>query len=108
MKKRSTLWGEIAATIPRFTASSANSRGVQWSIGRSDTAGGSQATATIAHTCSGVHLAGAPDRGSSARTLGVNEKWTRIASSKKKPKERDCLTEDVTQRSADAESKGDE
>src|SRR5450631_989993 len=34
-KKRSTVRGEIVGTMPRFTASSANSRGVQALTGRS-------------------------------------------------------------------------
>ena len=52
LKKRPTESGEIEATMPRLSASSANSWWVQCVIGRSLSAGGSQAIATIAQICS--------------------------------------------------------
>jgi hypothetical protein len=58
---------EMLATSPRLTASRANSFWLQWVIGRPQAAGGSQARATIAQTCSAVKVAGAPERGASAR-----------------------------------------
>ena len=53
--------------MPRLTTSSANSVGVQCVTGRSDSAGGSQATTMIWHSCSAVNVAGAPGRGWSAK-----------------------------------------
>ena len=53
--------------MPRLTTSSASSWPVQWVMGRPDLAGGSQATARIWVTCSGVNLPGAQGRGSSER-----------------------------------------
>ena len=44
---------------------------VQWVMGRPDFSGGSQATARIRVTCSGVNLPGAPGRGSSLRTASM-------------------------------------
>jgi hypothetical protein len=58
---------EMLATSPRLTASRANSFWLQWVIGRPQAEGGSQARATIAQTCSAVKVAGAPERGASAR-----------------------------------------
>lgn len=58
-------------TSPRLTASRANSFWLQWVIGRPLTEGGSQARATIAQTCSAVKVAGAPERGASARRPAV-------------------------------------
>ena len=52
--------------MPRRTTSSASSRPVHWLIGRPVVAGGSQASATIRQTCSGVIRAGAPGLGASA------------------------------------------
>ena len=52
--------------MPRLTASSANSWWVQCVTGRSLSAGGSQAMATIAQICSAVKVAGVPGRGASA------------------------------------------
>src|SRR4051794_22805523 len=48
--------------MPRAITSAVSSRTVQWVIGRPDFAGGSQATAKIRVTCSGVNLPGAPAR----------------------------------------------
>lgn len=57
----------MRSTIPRLTASSANSRAVQWLTGRPHSSGRfSQANATIWHNCSAVNVAGAPDRGRSS------------------------------------------
>lgn len=58
--------------MPRLTASSASSRGVQWLTGRPETAGSSHAIATISTTCSAVKVAGAPERGLSARTFSMS------------------------------------
>ena len=55
--------------MPRLTTSSASSWAVQWVMGRPDFSGGSQATARIWVTCSGVNLPGAPGRGSSREDL---------------------------------------
>ena len=52
----------MVGTMPRVTASSASSRGVQWLTGRSLPGGGSQASATIWTTCSAVKVGGAPER----------------------------------------------
>jgi hypothetical protein len=57
----------MLTTSPRLTASRANSLWLQWVIGRPLTDGGSQARATIAQICSALNLAGAPERGASAR-----------------------------------------
>ena len=54
-------------TSPRLTASRASSFWLQCVIGRPLPEGGSQARATIAQTCSAVKVAGAPERGASAR-----------------------------------------
>ena len=51
--------------MPRWITSSVSSWAVQWVMGRPDFSGGSQATAKIWVTCSGVNLPGAPGRGSS-------------------------------------------
>ena len=57
----------MVGTIPRFIASSANSRAVQWVTGRPHSSGRFwQANATIWHNCSAVNVAGAPDRGRSS------------------------------------------
>lgn len=53
--------------MARLTTSSANSLGVQCVTGRPDSAGGSQATAMIWHSCSAVKVAGVPGRGWSAK-----------------------------------------
>jgi hypothetical protein len=52
--------------MPRLTASRANSLWLQWLSGRLLCSAGSQASAMIAQTCSGVNVAGAPDRAASA------------------------------------------
>lgn len=54
-------------SMPRLTASRASSLWLQRLSGSSLFSGGLQASATIAQTCSGVNVAGAPGRGSSAR-----------------------------------------
>lgn len=58
--------------MPRLTASSASSRGVQWLTGCPESAGSSHAITTIWTTCSAVKVAGAPERGLSARTLSMS------------------------------------
>jgi hypothetical protein len=65
-KKRPTERCEMLGTRPRRIASSAISRWLQWLIGRSLSAGFSQVIAINAQICSGVYLAGAPERGASA------------------------------------------
>src|ERR1700687_4223331 len=66
-KKRPTERCEMLGTKPRRMASSAISRWLQWLIGRSLSDGFSHVIATTAQICSGVYVAGAPDRGASAR-----------------------------------------
>jgi hypothetical protein len=61
-KKRSTVRGEIFVTMPRLTASPANSQGVQELTGRSAAAGVSQAMAMFCMYCSKVKEAGPPDK----------------------------------------------
>ena len=56
----------MLSTMPRLTASRANSLWLQWLSGRLLCSGGSQASAMIAQTCSGVNVAGAPGRDASA------------------------------------------
>jgi hypothetical protein len=56
----------MLGTRPRRMASSAISRWLQWLIGRSLSDGFSQVIAITAQICSGVYVAGAPDRGASA------------------------------------------
>lgn len=53
---------EIDSTMPRFTASSAIFRCV---IARPLSCGASQASAMIARICSGLKVAGVPERGAS-------------------------------------------
>ena len=62
---RPTWRGEMWSTIPRFWASSAISRGVQWLIGRSEPVGISQLMAMSWQNCSAVKRPGAPGRGRS-------------------------------------------
>src|SRR4029077_9578627 len=64
-KKRPTERCEMFETRPRRIASSAISRWLQWLIGRSLSDGFSQVIAITAQICSGVYLAGAPERGAS-------------------------------------------
>src|SRR3984893_17855561 len=64
-KKRPTERCEILGTRPRRIASSAISRWLQWLIGRSLSDGFSQVIAITAQICSGVYVAGAPERGAS-------------------------------------------
>lgn len=73
----------MAVTIPRWTASSANSRVVQWLVGRPDASGGSQASAMIWQICSGLNVAGVPERGSSLRrpTITCSRAWSPPSSS---------------------------
>src|SRR5579864_1331683 len=65
-KKPTTERCEIRGTRPRRIASSAISRWLHWLIGRSLSDGFSQVIAITAQICSGVYVAGAPDRGASA------------------------------------------
>src|ERR1700732_1425986 len=65
-KKRPTERCEMFGTRPRRMASSAISRWLHWLIGRSLSDGFSHVIATTAQICSGVYVAGAPDRGASA------------------------------------------
>ena len=71
-KKRPTERCEMLGTRPRRIASSAISRWLQWLMGRSLASGFSQVIATIAQTCSGVYVAGAPGRGASASRSGTD------------------------------------
>jgi hypothetical protein len=59
-------------TKPRRIASSAISRWLQWLIGRSLSNGFSQVIAITAQICSGVYVAGAPERGASASRSGTD------------------------------------
>jgi hypothetical protein len=59
-------------TKPRRIASSAISRWLQWLIGRSLSDGLSQVIAITAQICSGVYVAGAPERGASASRSGTD------------------------------------
>ena len=59
-------------TKPRRIASSAISRWLQWLIGRSLSDGFSQVIAITAQICSGVYVAGAPDRGASVSRSGTD------------------------------------
>src|SRR5204863_8891732 len=70
-KKRPTVRAEMRETMPRWTASAANSAGVQWVTGRPDSAGGSQASARIWQICSALKVGGAPARGASANTTTI-------------------------------------
>jgi hypothetical protein len=58
---------EIWPTSPRLTAARASSLWLQGVLGHPLADGGSQARATIAQICSAVKVAGAPERGASAR-----------------------------------------
>src|ERR1700730_2331064 len=71
-KKRPTERCEMFGTRPRRIASSAISRWLQWLIGRSLSDGFSQVIAMTAQICSGVYVAGAPDRGASASRSGTD------------------------------------
>src|SRR6266481_2178597 len=71
-KKRPTERCEMFGTRPRRIASSAISRWLQWLIGRSLSDGFSQVIAITAQICSGVYVAGAPDRGASASRSGTD------------------------------------
>ena len=57
--------------MPRLTASRASSLWLQLLSGRSLFSGGSQASAMIAQTCSGVNVAGAPARGASTNRVAT-------------------------------------
>ena len=61
----------MLVTSPRLTTSRANSFWLQWVIGRPLAEGGSQAKAMMAQICSAVKVAGAPERGASARRSAV-------------------------------------
>jgi hypothetical protein len=69
-KKRPTERCEMFGTRPRRIASSAISRWLQWLIGRSLSDGFSQVIAMTAQICSGVYVAGAPDRRCIGQPLG--------------------------------------
>src|ERR1700682_1445805 len=71
-KKRPTERCEMLGTRPRRMASSAISRWLQWLIGRSLSDGFSQVIAITAQICSGVYVAGAPERGASASRSGTD------------------------------------
>src|SRR6266545_5621078 len=71
-KKRSTCRGEMLSTMPRLMASRASSGGVQCDTGSPLSEGGSQASAMIPATCSGLNFAGAPLRASSINTAITN------------------------------------
>src|SRR6266568_4265851 len=71
-KKRPTERCEMFATRPRRMASSAISRWLQWLMGRSLSEGFSHVIATRAQICSGVYVAGAPERCASASRSGTN------------------------------------
>src|SRR3984893_12919291 len=71
-KKRPTERCEMLGTRPRRIASSAISRWLQWLIGRSLSDGFSQVIAITAQICSGVSVAGAPERGASAIRSGTD------------------------------------
>ena len=79
----------MLSTILRLMVSSANSACVQCVIGRSDSAGDSQARAMIWHICSGVNVGGTPLRGASSsislmrissalssRSLSISPSWS--------------------------------
>ena len=53
--------------MPRLTASSASARSLQWVKGKPLLSGVSQARAMMAQACSGLILAGAPERGASLK-----------------------------------------
>ncbi len=57
----------MLSTMPRRMASSATSCCDQWVIGRALAEGRSQAMAMMAQICSGLKVAGAPERGASDR-----------------------------------------
>jgi hypothetical protein len=87
---------EMLATSPRLTASRASSFWLQWVIGRPQAAGGSQARATIAQTCSAVKTAGAPERGASAsRLVMLSSPWT---ASQRRRQRRTVLASTLTMR----------
>src|ERR1700704_5299996 len=71
-KKRPTERCEMLGTRPRRIASSAISRWLQWLIGRSLSNGFSQVIAITAQICSGVYVAGAPERGASQSRSGTD------------------------------------
>ena len=68
----------MVGTRPRRIASTAISRWLQWLIGLSLSDGFSQVIAITAQICSGVYVAGAPERGASARRSGTD--WPAPAS----------------------------
>src|SRR5919199_1542352 len=67
LSRRAAWRGEIWATMPRLTTSSAISRPVHWLTGRPAVSGASQAKATIWQRCSAVMVTGRPVRGTSLR-----------------------------------------
>src|SRR5215467_9961185 len=71
-KKRPTERCEMFGTRPRRMASSAISRWLQWLMGLSLSDGLSHVIATRAQICSGVNVAGAPERCASASRAGTS------------------------------------
>src|SRR5207248_2977100 len=71
-KKRPTVRAEMRGTMPRWTASAANSAGVQCVTGRPDAAGGSQASARSWQICSALKAGGAPARGASFNSATIS------------------------------------
>src|SRR5271156_2954423 len=71
-KNRPTERCEMLGTRPRRIASPAISRWLQWLIGRSLSDGLSQVIAITAQICSGVYVAGAPERGASQSRSGTD------------------------------------
>src|ERR1700730_2931285 len=71
-KKRPTERCEMLGMRPRRMASSAISRWLQWLMGRSLSDGFSHVIATRAQICSGVNVAGAPERGASDSRSGTD------------------------------------
>jgi hypothetical protein len=71
-KKRPTERCDMLGTRPGRIASSAMSRWLEWLIGRSLSEGFSQVIAITAQICSGVYVAGAPDRGASVSRSGTD------------------------------------
>src|ERR1700730_6795105 len=86
-KKRPTERCEMLGTRPRRMASSAISRWLQWLIGRSLSDGFSQVIAITAQICSGVYVAGVPDRGAS-----VSRSGTDLPSAARRHRLRQCRT----------------
>src|SRR4030081_3228097 len=71
-KKRPTERCEIFGTRPRRMASSAIAPRLHWRVGGSLSGGFSHVIAPTAQICSGVYVAGAPDRGASVSRSGTD------------------------------------